>query len=66
MQQDCPPQSPLRADVEVLRNEIERLALLVEQFLDFARPKSPEVTPFPGRGPRTGLEVTGYDPNAPT
>lgn len=43
MQQDCPPQSPLGADVEVLQNEIGRLSLLVEQFLDFARPRPPDV-----------------------
>jgi signal transduction histidine kinase len=43
MQQDCPPQSHLRADVEVLQSEIGRLSLLVEQFLDFARPKPPDV-----------------------
>lgn len=42
IQQDCLPESPLRADVEVLQSEIGRLALLVEQCLDVARPRAPE------------------------
>ncbi|MGE3540042.1 MAG: GAF domain-containing protein [Candidatus Tectimicrobiota bacterium] len=42
IQQDCAPQSPLRADVEVLQSEIARLALLVDQCLDVARPRAPE------------------------
>jgi signal transduction histidine kinase len=45
MHKDCPTRSPLRADLEVIRNEIGRLTLLVDQFLDFARPKQLEVTP---------------------
>lgn len=42
MQQDCAPQSPLLADVDVLQSEISRLTLLVEQCLDVARPRAPE------------------------
>jgi signal transduction histidine kinase len=45
MHKDCPSRSPLRADLEVIRNEIGRLTLLVDQFLDFARPKQLAVTP---------------------
>jgi signal transduction histidine kinase len=45
MQQDCPRASTLSADLEVFQSEIGRLTLLVEQFLDFVRPKRPEVAP---------------------
>src|SRR2546429_8431155 len=31
MQQDCPPQSPLRMETDVLQQELDRLSLLVEQ-----------------------------------
>jgi signal transduction histidine kinase len=44
MQQDCPPSSTLAADLQVIQSEIGRLTLLVEQFLDFARPKQPQVS----------------------
>lgn len=44
IQQDCAPQSPLRMDTEVLRKEIDRLSLLVEQCLDVARPGAPTFT----------------------
>jgi len=45
MRQDCPPLSPLYRDLEVIQHEIARLTLLVEQCLDVARPKPPEVRP---------------------
>jgi signal transduction histidine kinase len=45
MQKDCPRSSTLAADLEVFQSEIGRLTLLVEQFLDFVRPKRPHVTP---------------------
>jgi signal transduction histidine kinase len=45
MQQDGARLPTLSADLAVMRNEIERLALLVEQFLDVARPKPPDVSP---------------------
>jgi GAF domain-containing protein len=45
MAKDCPAPSPLRADLEVIQNEIARLTLLLDQLLDFARPKQPEVKP---------------------
>jgi len=44
MQQDCPPQSPLRMDTDVLHKELDRLSLLVEQCLDVARPHAPAFT----------------------
>ncbi|MBI3330406.1 MAG: GAF domain-containing protein, partial [Nitrospinae bacterium] len=43
MQQDCPPPSPLSGDLHVIKNEIGRLTLLVDQCLDVARPKPPEI-----------------------
>jgi two-component system, NtrC family, sensor histidine kinase HydH len=45
MQKDCPRASTLSADLQVIQSEIARLTLLVEQFLDFARPKRPKVSP---------------------
>jgi signal transduction histidine kinase len=45
MQKDCPRSSTLFADLEVFQSEVGRLTLLVEQFLDFVRPKRPQVTP---------------------
>jgi signal transduction histidine kinase len=45
MQQDCPHASTLSADLQVIQSEIGRLTLLVDQFLDFARPKRPQVSP---------------------
>jgi two-component system, NtrC family, sensor histidine kinase HydH len=45
MQKDCLRSGTLSADLEVMQSEIGRLTLLVEQFLDFARPKRPAVTP---------------------
>jgi signal transduction histidine kinase len=45
MQKDGPRSGTLSADLEVLQSEIGRLTLLVEQFLDFARPKRPTITP---------------------
>lgn len=45
MSKDYPPPSPLSRDLEVIQNEISRLALLVEQCLDLARPQAPEVKP---------------------
>jgi signal transduction histidine kinase len=45
MWKDYPPPSPLSRDLEVIQNEISRLALLVEQCLDVARPQAPEVKP---------------------
>jgi two-component system, NtrC family, sensor histidine kinase HydH len=45
MQKDCPHSSTLSADLQILQSEIGRLTLLVEQFLDFARPKRPQVSP---------------------
>jgi two-component system, NtrC family, sensor histidine kinase HydH len=45
MQQDCSHSSTLSADLQVIQSEIARLTLLVEQFLDFARPKRPQVSP---------------------
>lgn len=41
IQQDCPLQSPLRTDTDVLHKEIDRLSLLVEQCLEVARPRTP-------------------------
>jgi signal transduction histidine kinase len=35
----------LSADLEVMQSEIGRLTLLVEPFLDFARPKRPAIVP---------------------
>ncbi len=45
MWKDHPPPSPLSRDLEVIQNEVSRLALLVEQCLDVARPQVPEVKP---------------------
>jgi signal transduction histidine kinase len=45
MQKDCPRSSTLSADLGVFQSEIGRLTLLVEQFLDFVRPKRPQVSP---------------------
>jgi len=45
MQKDCPRSSTLSADLEIFQSEIGRLTLLVEQFLDFVRPKPPLVAP---------------------
>lgn len=45
MQKDCLRSGTLSADLEVMQSEIGRLTLLVEQFLDFARPKRPAITP---------------------
>jgi two-component system, NtrC family, sensor histidine kinase HydH len=45
MQKDCPPATTLAADLRVIQSEIGRLTLLVEQFLDFARPKPPKASP---------------------
>jgi signal transduction histidine kinase len=45
MQKDCLRSGTLSADLEVMQSEIGRLTLLVEQFLDFARPKRPALTP---------------------
>lgn len=45
MHKDCPSNSPLRADLEIIRNEIGRLNLLVDQCFDFARPKQLDVKP---------------------
>jgi signal transduction histidine kinase len=45
MQKDYPPPSPLYRDLEVIQNEVARLALLVDQCLDVGRPKPPEVKP---------------------
>jgi signal transduction histidine kinase len=43
MQKDYPPPSPLHRDLEVMQNEVARLALLVDQCLDVGRPNPPEV-----------------------
>jgi signal transduction histidine kinase len=45
MQKDCHRFGTLAADLEVIQSEIGRLTLLVDQFLDFARPKRPEASP---------------------
>jgi signal transduction histidine kinase len=45
MQKDCLRSRTLSADLEVMQSEIGRLTLLVEQFLDFARPKRPAIAP---------------------
>jgi signal transduction histidine kinase len=45
MQKDCLRSGTLAADLSVMQSEIGRLTLLVEQFLDFARPKRPAITP---------------------
>jgi two-component system, NtrC family, sensor histidine kinase HydH len=45
MQKDCLCSKTLSADLQVMQSEIGRLTLLVEQFLDFARPKRPAITP---------------------
>jgi two-component system, NtrC family, sensor histidine kinase HydH len=45
MKKDCLRSGTLSADLEVMQSEIGRLTLLVEQFLDFARPKRPTITP---------------------
>jgi signal transduction histidine kinase len=45
MQHDSPPPGPFSRDLEVIQNEIARLALLVDQCLDVARPWPPEVKP---------------------
>jgi signal transduction histidine kinase len=45
MQKDCPHASTLSADLQVMQSEIGRLTLLVDQFLDFARPKRPQASP---------------------
>jgi signal transduction histidine kinase len=45
MQKDGPRSSTLCADLQVFQSEIGRLTLLVEQFLDFVRPKRPQVSP---------------------
>jgi hypothetical protein len=39
MRKDCLHSGTLSADLEVMQNDVGRLTLLVEQFLDFARPK---------------------------
>jgi signal transduction histidine kinase len=45
MLKDCPQASTLSADLQVMQSEIGRLTLLVDQFLDFARPKRPQASP---------------------
>jgi signal transduction histidine kinase len=45
MQKDYPSPSPLHRDLEVIQNEVARLALLVDQCLDVGRPKPSEIKP---------------------
>lgn len=45
MQKDCPPPDPLSADLKIIQDEVGRLTLLVDQCLDFARPRLPEMVP---------------------
>jgi signal transduction histidine kinase len=45
MQKDGHRPGTLAADLKVIQSEIARLTLLVDQFLDFARPKRPEMSP---------------------
>lgn len=41
MAQELPPDGPLGADVHVMQGELRRMSLLIEQFLEFARPQPP-------------------------
>jgi signal transduction histidine kinase len=45
MQNECLRSGTLSADLKVMQSEIGRLTLLVEQFLDFVRPKRPAIIP---------------------
>jgi signal transduction histidine kinase len=41
MAQEVDPNGPLWADLQVVQGELRRMTLLIEQFLEFARPKPP-------------------------
>ncbi|MBI3246611.1 MAG: GAF domain-containing protein [Deltaproteobacteria bacterium] len=41
MAQELPSDGPLGADVHVMQGELRRMSLLLEQFLEFARPRPP-------------------------
>lgn len=41
MAQDAAGASPYAADVDVMQSELQRMSLLIEQFLEFARPRPP-------------------------
>lgn len=41
MIQDIPPDGPCGADLRVVQGELRRMSLLIEQFLEFARPRAP-------------------------
>jgi signal transduction histidine kinase len=41
MAQDMPPQGSGAADLRIVQGELRRMSLLIEQFLEFARPRPP-------------------------
>jgi len=41
MTQEMPPDGPCGADLRIVQGELRRMSLLIEQFLEFARPQPP-------------------------
>jgi signal transduction histidine kinase len=41
MTRELPPDGPLGADLHIAQDELRRMSLLIEQFLEFARPQPP-------------------------
>jgi signal transduction histidine kinase len=41
MNQEMPANGPLAADLRIVQGELQHMSLLIEQFLEFARPRAP-------------------------
>lgn len=41
MNQELPAGEPISADLQIVQGELQRMSLLIEQFLEFARPRPP-------------------------
>jgi len=41
MAQETPPDGPFGSDLRIVQGELRRMSLLIEQFLEFARPRPP-------------------------
>lgn len=42
MNHELPSDAPLNADLQIVQGELRRMSLLIEQFLEFAKPRSPQ------------------------